>query len=243
MPETLSVRLLRPARAFIDIAGAGVEGPRSLTGVAQAINIGGGGLVTVRFENCRPHNESNEPLRYLSRLAGHLNGGVRSIWVPIWNDLFFPSPAGWRRGDDLNRYSGYYDGSDFSDGSQFSQSTLTGVMSAAAALNASELTAYLYGSGDLIGGEWFGVWHPTRGKRVYQIREIVDQEETGSSERLATFKIVPPLREAVAIADELEFFRPECEMRLAPGTSISLPIEPAGLPSVDISFVESSWAD
>lgn len=241
MSERLNIPLIRPGSAIYDVVGGAQSQQRSLSGMTEAKDFTGGGLVTAKFMNCRPNNEGTAALRYLSYLGGKFNSGTRTLWVPIWNDQFWAAPADWKQGDTMFPLSTYSDGSTFSDGSSFANRIIESVASAAAALNAATVSFYAYGGTELLGGEWFGINHTNKGKRVYRVIGISSYTLSGSGEASYTVTIDPPLREAIVSGDTLEWQRPEFLARVEPGTTIPLPVVAGGVPTVDMSFVEASW--
>ena len=194
------------------IAGGVVEGGRSMSGIVSAADMTGGGLVTVCYKQVSLGNTDPARLRYWSQLAAILNGGVRSIRVPLVTD--FIAPLDW-----------------------------SAAVTVAAALNASTLTFIVYGKfltdPGMTGGEWFGLVHPNKDVRAYVVTEV-DTVVTNPDESITyTVGIRPPLREAVAYAAPLSFYRPQCLMRLAPGTTISADVDKSWWATPDVSFVES----
>src|SRR5262245_23611622 len=77
---------LTPTEIEIDVVGPAIEGGRSVTGITKAINYTGGGLVRAIYGgivllSAAQHKE-------WSRLAGILNGSIKTVMVPLWADLY-----------------------------------------------------------------------------------------------------------------------------------------------------------
>lgn len=80
----------------------------------------------------------------------------------------------------------------------------------AAALRAAVVTLALTdGARPLTGGEQFAVDHPTWGRRMYRVIEVI-----GGTDEAPQVRIRPVLREAVAADTPADFNRPGCLMRL-----------------------------
>lgn len=85
MPDTLDLCQVTPTEINIDIAGAAIEGGRSMSGLTQAINYSGGGYVVVTYGGI--NIMSRDQHRYWNTLAGILNGGATRMFVPLWTDM------------------------------------------------------------------------------------------------------------------------------------------------------------
>lgn len=242
MTHMIGLETLRPGRAVFDVIGAGVESPRSLSGVATAINFTGGGLVAVEYNNCMPGNMTPAGLKYVSRLAAMLNSGVTKVHVPLLTDFLTPSSDGYQIGDGLTATGSFSDSTTFSDGTGLAYYTVTAEIYAAAALNAGSVQITLFVGDALYGGEWFSLNHANKDKRAYRIKEVTATGTDGLGNTVYTCSISPPLREAVSAGMDANFVRPICTMRLAPGTTIPFNLEPAWLGTFDLKFIEAGWA-
>lgn len=103
----------------------------------------------------------------------------------------------------------------------------------ATALRATDIKIALTAGAAIQAGEIFSISHPNQGWRMYEIKSAV---ATGGGQYLVSFR--PPLREAAANGDKVEFDSPRCTMRLASPSAmnLSLDLRKFGAPSVD--FVE-----
>jgi hypothetical protein len=230
-----SLELCPPGRMTMPrIIGAGIEGGRSLSGISQAIDATGGGFVAVDYKMIQLGNVNQDRLRYFNRL-GFLNGGVRSIVVPLLVDAVSPLALG----ASLFMASKFSDTSHFSDGSSFSQSAIAAVTVGAFALNASTIVIKILQGSPLQGGEWFGLFHPTKSNRAYLITDVDSKATNEDGSATYSVAIRPPLRGPIGDGSEVDFLRPRCVMRLAPGTTLSVDVEKYWYGTPDISFVES----
>jgi hypothetical protein len=160
------------------------------------------------------------------------DGGVNAIVVPRNDALFIPFPRGLTRGGGLVPHS---DAAPFGDGSEYYQSTIDIKSDGAAALRATTMTISLNVSSTLQGGEAFSILHPAMGWRMYEIAAV----EHSDDETTAMISFLPPLREAIGDATELEFERPRCTMRLAQPGSMDLAAVPWTFNQASVDFVEA----
>lgn len=210
------------------IVGAAIEGGSSLSGITNASDVTGGGLWAIEYSNVRLGNVNPARMRYWMRLSTALAGGIRPIVVPFFVD--FMQPGG---GPILTPFS---DSSTFSDESEFSQPAFSGPI-ATAAVGAGTVAITVPSSPALQGGEFFGVLHPTKLQRVYQITDI-DSAVVSGSNTIYTVGIRPTLREALAGTETADFSTPNCLMRLAPGQTVKTSVKPYWWATPSISFIE-----
>lgn len=241
MTNTLSLSAINPGSAKFDVVGSSVESPRALSGMSSAINFTGGGLVTVEYNNCFPGNDTPAKNRYMSYLGALLNGGTTNIYVPLLTDFIAPTATDLTAGDIASTTVPFSDGTTFSDGTEFAQGLVAATFSASAALNAALVEITFTAGGPAYGGDWFSVTHPNKDKRVYRIKQLVSYTG-GVDGSVCQCLISPPLREAIDGTEEISFVRPECTMRLAPGFTIPVSVEPSWLGTYDLKFIEAGWA-
>ena len=125
------------------------------------------------------------------------------------------------------------DGSYFSDGGGYLTSYMDVTASASAALRATTLTATVTYAPSLQAGQHFSIDHTTKEHRLYRIKSVTDNED-GTS----TLTFWPPLREAVAADERLEFDRPKCRMRLADDQGMDLGLQAGSFGFPDVTFIE-----
>lgn len=210
---TFNLDLAPPGKMRMpSIMGGGVEGGRTLSGVVNVADLTGGGLVSVRYSDIGLGNLDPAAQRYWSQLAGILNSRVRSIIVPLMTDFICPG-------------------------------SFTAVLGAAASVNASTLSVAVSGlhpTDDLLaGGEWFGIRGPNLSFRAHVVTDIDTAQNNGDGTAGFTVGISPPLRESYGAGTPLNFIRPRCLMRLAPGAQITSDVEPGWWTTPEVEFVES----
>ncbi|WBT04802.1 hypothetical protein PFY01_09030 [Brevundimonas vesicularis] len=96
------------------------------------------------------------------------------------------------------------DGTAFGDGSQYASAPAGATVAVSAPKRATVLTIAMI-AGVIQGGENFSITHPTKGTRRYRVARVEGDEIT----------IRPPLREAVAVGEEINFLRVGCVCKLA----------------------------
>jgi hypothetical protein len=217
----------------IDIAGAAIDGGRAMSGVGSAVDFSGGGFWTVTYSEIAVFTPDQH--RYWTLLRNRLNGGVRSISVPLLTDWVgpFPTDANGTPQAMLQRIS-FDDGAFFDDGSGFAESTVEAEIAVNAALNAGTVSIRMILGQELQGGETFSIAHPNKGDRAYSIDEI--DSVVGN---VVTCSIRPPLREAVTAGTYAEFSRPRCLMRLPPGATLPWSVRPNWESRPSVTFIEA----
>jgi hypothetical protein len=239
---TLDLALMPPGKMTFDLFSGGIEGGRNIgPGFGAAINIFGSGLHTCKFTGIKSSPESPSNLRYLSKIARVTSGGVRPIDIPILTDFFAPLPIAtpFVSIDQLYATSSYDDDALFDDDTPFSQPVITAHAGASAAINAGTITIVMDGLlNKLEGGEIFSINHPNKGPRVYGISDI-DSVTVGASSITYVVGIVPTLREAIINGMDINFVRPTCRMRAAPGSTLPLDIQAWWDNSAEFSLVEA----
>lgn len=230
--------LLREKRHAWNLAGVSATPGVNGRSVASYLRSDGGGAWMCSMSDvslsgngaARGRDRQKQSTLLWRALQGLADGGASALIVPRNDALFRPWPEGASTAPILTTHS---DGTTFSDGTSYYQSTISIVADADADLRAVSLDVELIYAGDLLGGESFSILHPTMGWRLYQIRTVVYSDDTH-----ATITFRPPLREAVAEGDELEFDRPRCTMRLASPNSMDLWVQPWTFNSASVDFVE-----
>lgn len=222
MPATFPTALFAFDEQEIDIERRSLSGGTALSGEEDTIQIDGGGRWFAEFAN-GPLLEREHTLAWRA-LTALLEEGATPIIVPFCDPLHQP-------------YGGEHevphsDGTPFSDGSLYSGGGAVASVTADAALRATTLELAISLPRPLIGGEHLSIEHPTKGWRAYRAVTISDQTETS-----VTITIRPPLREAVAAGEVVDFANPRCLMvqhgRASTKTEIGLYGEAA------IRFVEA----
>ena len=214
--------------------GGAIESARTMSGYTSAIDVSGGGYVAVKYVEIFLGNASANKLRYWMGLSARLNGGQKSITVPLMTDFWANNGLPiYTRGIPLS------DGTTFSDGTTYMQSNIPAQLDAAAAVNANPVTIRMINGQALWGGEWFSILHLDGRHRAYNVIEPLSTVVNGDGSQTISVSIRPPLRVATAYQIPVRFDRPMCTMRLAPGSTISTDIMPSWQAKPEISFIES----
>jgi hypothetical protein len=233
---TLNVEFVRPMEMSFDMPGGGIDGGKNILEQGITIGLTGGPIVVGFYEKCNIH--SDEQFEYLNWLGARLNGGHRYINVPIITDYSGPFPAN-AQGVKQAVISGipHSDGSLFSDGSGYSQATVSGVIYPAA-LNAGQVTISITGAArDIRFSEWFSVYHPTKGWRAYRNWDVLSVY--GTTTRTYVLAITPSLREAVTEISEARFSRPLCAMKFPQGFTLPFAARRYWKHEADMRFEEA----
>lgn len=211
------IDFMRPTRISFDNVGNAVDGGVNGVGESVSMETSGGGMMIATLENMVLEGP-DERYEVLSWLGARLNGGFRNIVVPLVNDKVgaFPVINGAVR--PTIKGIPHSDGSFFTDGSGYSQSTVYGEI--VQQVSSGLLKVRVYGAGRKVfrWSDWFSIYHPTKGWRIYRSWELLDQ--TDEANPVSTIAISPPLREAVAVGDRVELARPRCVMKMARGQTL-----------------------
>lgn len=211
------MRTLHPCQfAFADQdirrVGQTTDGGTSLSGIKDDIESTGGGYWMAEFTNGR--TRTREQGLAWRALVDSLDGGAAAINVLFCERLFAPI-------NDTVRAP-----LEDHDPAALPNSFGASYTAAGAALRATTLTITGDSERALIGGEVFGVDHPTWGWRAYRIIEKDGAQIT----------IRPPLREAIAGGTVLDFDNPRCQMKLA--QAASNPTSQGRYTSCNLSLIE-----
>jgi hypothetical protein len=212
------VDFLRPTEASFDNPGSGLDGGVNGVGEPISIETSGGGIITATYSNMVLEGP-DERFEVLNWLGARLNGGFRFINVPIVNDKIGPFPVirGTRR--PIIKGIPHSDGALFSDSSGYSQATVYGEVREDAPLNAGIISMQVFGAArDLRWSDWFSIYHPTKGWRVYRHWEVIDKSD--DADPIYRLALSPPLREAVTAGTRVELARPRCVMKLPKGVTV-----------------------
>lgn len=235
VPE-YSLETLPPKKMRIDIIGSAIEGGRTQEGFGRAIDYSGGGMWKVEYQDVI--FQSPAAHRYYQALRNRLNGGTRSVVVPLLTDWVAPVAPGedlWLNGIPHD------DGSLFSDLTGYRQSTITAEVAEDAAQAAGTVKIRLLNGGDLAGGETFSIYHAVKNHRAYSIPlgDIDDIETEVGGATVYTIGIRPTLREAIVAGQNVEFARPRCLMRLPAGSTLPWEVGSRWISQISIPFIEA----
>lgn len=180
--ETYPFDLMPPETERWRLTGVTISGGIPTAGAPGLARTDGGGFWTCWMTNIDLY--TREQLKAARALEARLDGGLTPIIVPQFEVPFSAIPEGvdW---------------------------LFTSAFAAPAPRRATTLSVQHGVGAPLEGGERFSVTHPTMGKRLYGVAEVVS-----TSALAQVIKIRPPLREAVT-TEALDFNTPGCVMRLA----------------------------
>lgn len=222
---TVPIMYLRPTRASFDNPGSSVDGGVNGLGEAITMETSGGGIITATYERCVLQADDTERHEVINWLGARGNGGYRFFNVPIINDGIGPFPFINGKKRPIIGGISHSDGALFSDTSGYSQATVYGEITEAAALNAGIVKMRVYGAArPLRWSDWFSIYHETKGWRAYRYWDVI--EKTDEADPVYTLAIAPPLREAVTVGQRVELARPMCVMKFP--SSFTLPYDYEG---------------
>lgn len=238
-PLIFSLSMMPPGRMTAPrIVGGAVEGGTSLSGITIASDITGGGFVAVDYSDIQLSNTNRDRILLFNRMMIALQGGIRPCIVPLLTDALAPySGSGFGNAKLID--TPFSDLSMFSDGSEFSQPPVIGAITTAAASSAGTVSLTVVGGRELQGGEWFGVQHPTKSFRAYNVTDIDTQAVDGNGNVTATVAIRPTLRDVITVGMEVDWWRPRCMMRIKSGNDATLDLSAFWYGTPSISFVEA----
>lgn len=211
--------VLRPQNVAFDIAPRSLAGPSSVSGITQVVSSDAGiwkatlGNIIIKSRNAVLAH------RAISNL---LEGRLNPILVPLCR-AYQPVPAD---SDELYEDVPHSDDALFDDDTGYVGTVIDVVAAAPAAVRAVSMTVTVNYAGDIEPGQHFSL-----GERLYRVRSF--DADTGAM----TFR--PPLREAVAAGDPLNFDDPVCLMRLASDDAMNLELALRRFGSPTVSFIEA----
>lgn len=235
---TVPIMYLRPTRASFDNPGSALDGGVNGNGESITISTSGGGIVTATYERCVLQADDPERHEVINWLGARGNGGFRFFNVPIINDGIGPFPIidGKRR--PIIGGIPHSDGSLFSDGAGYSQATVYGEVTEAAALGAGIIKMRVYGAArPLRWSDWFSIYHPTKGWRAYRYWEVISK--TAEENPVYALGISPALREALTVGTRVELARPMCVMKFPRGFTLPWDYEGWYQSRPTLQFVEA----
>lgn len=222
--------LMRERSASWSVMGSTVGPGQSATGAFYVGRIDGGGMWRAQWSAVNLRTADH--IRCWRAISAIAENGVVPLIVPQCDKRHFPAPLI----GGVPVYSGvvpHDDGAYFDDGSGYAQPVVLAVSVGSALLRATTIVIQFLAGSALRGGEIFSIDHPTQSWRRYEIK-TVNINDDGDS--VVTFR--PPLREAVADGDDIEFDLPRCVMRLARSDAMDLDIEQRKFASPSVLFDE-----
>lgn len=186
--------LLTPRAERASLRGVAMTGGPSVSGQVRSTRLDGGGLWVIE-QDFLFHTPTQ--IKAARAIEAGLDGGSGEIIIRVFETPFAPSDA-------VPTEVTFSDDATFSDDTSFLTVPTGATLTAAAALRATTLSLTMI-TGTLEGGERFSIDHATKGRRLYTVARVSGDDIT----------IRPPLREACAIGDALDFAHPSCVCRLA----------------------------
>lgn len=218
-------RLLKPAMLQPSLIGAAVEGGRTLSGDAQYAEMSGGGRWAVEFSDIALL--ATAQVKAWRALSAALDSGVTPLLVPLADRRHQPLLDPKYSGSDPFGLAIWDEGL-----TPWSPEEITAAASGAVPVRQTEISFSYTGGAALQGGEHFSFAHPTMGWRLYRITRV--KAAAGGS---YTVEFRPPLREAVAPGELLNFESPRCTMRL--DGEMDAPLEMWRWARASVRFVET----
>lgn len=166
---------------------------------------------------------------------GSLEGSANDLVIGPYDYLRAPAPHGYSP-----QISGipHSDGSYFSDGAGYRQSTIKVRAAASAKLRATTLTLAVEQAGPIKKGMYFTVWSEVSGVIVPRMYMVTRPPEVDGSRVEIQFR--PPLRQAVDRNDEVDFADPKLLMNLSDQDAGSLDLEYGRFARPSL-LLEESW--
>jgi hypothetical protein len=200
--DQITPGLLRYSGLRWRLGGAFIDGGQSVFGESQTRRTDGGGRWFAEFGNVQVMTTAQAQL-YEALLLDWNNGNEKVIVHRLAGPLLAGRDAEVTFSDDTT----------FSDGSPLISGEVNAEFTASAALRATAISIRVWGASAFQGGEAFTVVHPTMEDRLYGVARVLSS--TSADEYTDyTLRISPPLREAVADGDQIDFNRPRCVMRV-----------------------------
>lgn len=215
---------LNAAGIEFDLLGQTVPGPVTLMQTRAVGSFDGGYWIATLADV--PVVKRQRILQFRT-LRALLQGGAHQVRVPVCDKVNAPYPAS--EGGSVATFS---DTATFSDGSKFAQSVIVVEVATAAAVRSTRLEITLIAADTPLSGMYFSV-----GDHLYQIAAVLDEELASGVD--VAWQIVPPLREAVAAGDHVEFENPVCRMTLLNEQQMNLMTQQGRAGVATMMFVES----
>lgn len=215
------------------LVGQSQSGSTAIDGTSQSARTDGGGRWQSDLPQIALYDETR--VRAARAWSAMLDGGVTSFILPIWDLAYAPRPyVGGRLalpGSPPIDPEGF-----FSQEPGFGTPLMSASIVSAAALRATTVLINMEVGTLKLMGTHFSINHPDKGWRLYRIAMVTAVDGTQ-----ATCTIRPPLRQALAGGEAVEFDVPRCKMKLVASKADSLePSVRRGIPTIDASFEEAA---
>lgn len=184
------------------LRGVAINGGISTAGFPARSRTDGGGYWTCEMSGI--WLRTPEQIRSARAWEAILDGGFTQVIVPTYEPQFAPRPPGLTLPPPVTHGGG----APFDDGTGYVGGVIEAETAEAAPLRATTLKVRMIVGSALLGGETFGLIHPTRGARRYTVGRVLEVEGD-----VTTIEFRPPLREATEAGFPINFNDPGCVMR------------------------------
>lgn len=211
------------------LRGAAKSGGASIGGVVQATRVDGGGYWLLELGEIKLM--SADQLRAWRAWEMIVDNGATPVVFKMCDPRQRPDVI---VGGVLAKahFVTHSDGMKFSDGSTYASVPINAFIATAAPLRATTIEVDIDNVA-LRGGEHFSIDHPAYSHRLYRVRTV---EHIDGARHRITFR--PPLREAVAPGERVDFNNPSCVMRIIDGDQMPIEIEDFRRATARAIFVE-----
>ena len=213
-----------PASVRADIVAQVISGGQALSGDEEVIQTDGGG----RWQGVVAEMDLDDVpnRRVWDQWTSFLAGGAQTFLMPILSLETAPRPFG---GEGLLDPSDLVaDDHAFPESVGFAAPYIVARVTANASVRATTLQIEVTQGARLVGGEKFSI-----GERAYKVQRVIS-----SAGQIATCRISPPLRAAVAINAAVNFDWPVVRCRAVVGEDLSADVAIGQFATVALSFVE-----
>lgn len=220
--------LLIPVEVMFRIKPMLAKGPTSFSGKKQNVASDAGYWVGTMSDF--PVVSADQILEWRGIIAD-LQGGLEDIIISPFDHLRAPVYDGL---PPVIKGIPHSDGSFFSDGSGYSQSTIKVKVAAGLGLRATSAVLNIEAAGPIKRGMYFSIWNGMRPS----MHIITKPPEVNGSQ--VTISFLPPLRAAAAAGTDVDFADPKLVMNLASPDSGELALDMGrwSRPSIEL---EESW--
>lgn len=224
--------VLVPQSVMFRLKPMNIRGPMTFSGKSQVVGTDAGFWVATLSNFVI---RSPEQIREWRALVADLQGGLNDLVIGAFDCRQTP------------RYNGlppvkggipHSDGSFFSDGTGYRQSTIKVSVAAPAGRRSTTLSLTIEQAGPLMRGMYFTIWSYAGGVMLPRMYMITKPVEIDGSAVTVTF--LPPLRAAVDAGDDVDFADPCAAMNLANDDTGDLDIRLRRFSSPSLEL-EESW--
>jgi hypothetical protein len=214
---------LPPQDVSFDIAWRSLSAPASVSGAVQVVSSDAG-IWKAKFSNVVVRKR--EAVLAFRGIANLLEGRLGRILVPLCRG--YQPRLGGDLDAELVAKLPHSDKALFNDATGYVGQTIDARLAGSAAPRAVSASVNIAYGGVLEPGQHFSL-----GERLYRLRTVAYTSPTTAA---ITFR--PPLREAAALGDRLEFDNPVCRMRLATDDAMDLELAMRRFGNPTVNFVE-----